>query len=181
MLALAGHSAVAAETIKDRAAVCWGCHGENGRSEMENTPSLGAQQPGYVLVQLFMFREKLRVFDPMNEVAKSFSDDDLRAFADLVGALPKPPAPTDAPDAARVQRAQALVREHHCDSCHNPDFSGHDNIPRIANQREDYLVKTMTEYKDNTRHGYDATMAEVLNPVSTEQIADLAYYIANVR
>ena len=67
-----------AETIAERAAPCLACHGEKGQSETENTPSLGAQQAPYALVQLFMFREKLRVFEPMNETAKALSDDDLR-------------------------------------------------------------------------------------------------------
>ncbi|MFO1110271.1 MAG: hypothetical protein U1E61_13875 [Bradyrhizobium sp.] len=54
-------------------------------------------------------------------------------------------------------------------------------MPRIANQREDYLAKTLAEYKSNIRHGYDASMADVMAPVPAEQIADLAYYIARVR
>jgi cytochrome c553 len=56
-----------AETIQERAATCLACHGERGTSETENTPSLGGQQAPYALIQLFMFREKLRVFAPMNE------------------------------------------------------------------------------------------------------------------
>lgn len=174
-------SSARAENIEQRAAPCFGCHGEHGQSETENTPSLGGQQPAYALIQLFMFREKLRVFEPMNEMAKAFSDDDLRAFSDFIGQLPKPPPPADAGDPARLQRAQALVAQNHCNSCHNADFSGRDNIPRIADQREDYLLKTLREYKDNSRHGYDATMAEVLQPVTAEQIADLAYYLARLR
>jgi cytochrome c553 len=174
-------SSAHAETIEQRAAPCFGCHGEHGQSETENTPSLGGQQPAYALIQLFMFREKLRVFEPMNEMARGFSDDDLRAFSDFIGRLPKPPPPADAGDPARLQRAQALVAQNHCNSCHNADFSGRDNIPRIADQREDYLLKTLREYKDNSRHGYDATMAEVLQPVTAEQIADLAYYLARLR
>jgi cytochrome c553 len=170
-----------AETIEERAAPCFGCHGEHGQSETENTPSLGGQQPAYGLIQLFMFREKLRVFGPMNDIAKSFTDDDLRIFSEFIGKLPKPQPPEDAGDTARLQRAQALVTQNHCNYCHNTDFSGRDNIPRIANQREDYLAKTMREYKDNSRHGYDATMAEVLQPVTPEQIADLAYYLARLR
>src|SRR4051794_9332961 len=170
-----------AETLEERAAPCLACHGERGQSETENTPSLGAQQPPYTLIQLFMFREKLREFEPMNEVAKALSDDDLRAFSDFVAKLPKPAPPADAGDPARMQRAQALAQQHRCDNCHNADFSGKDNVPRIANQREDYLAKTMREYKDNTRHGYDGTMAEVLNPVTDARIGDLAYYIARVR
>ena len=174
-------SSVRAETIEERAAACFACHGEHGQSETDLTPSLGAQQAPYALIQLFMFREKLRVFEPMNEMAKALTDDDLRAFSEFIGKLPKPDAPADAVDPARIQRAQALVQQHHCASCHNPDFSGRDNVPRIADQREDYLAKTMREYKDNSRHGYDGTMAEVLQPVSPEQIADLAYYLARLR
>lgn len=169
-----------AETMQDRVAPCLACHGATGQSETENIPSLGGQMPAYALVQLFMFREKLRIYDPMNEMAKALTDDDLRTFSDFIGTLPKPPPSSDAGDAARIQRAQALATQHRCNSCHGADFAGRDNVPRIANQREDYLVKTLGEYKDNTRHGYDGTMAEVLNPVTTEQIADLAYYIARV-
>jgi cytochrome c553 len=170
-----------AETLDERAAPCLACHGERGQSETENTPSLGAQQPAYALIQLFMFREKLRVFEPMNEMAKALSDDDLRTFSEFIGKLPKPAPPADAGDPARMARGQALAAQHRCNACHNTDFSGKENVPRIANQREDYLSKTMREYKDNSRHGYDGTMAEVLQPVVPEQIADLAYYLARVR
>jgi cytochrome c553 len=174
-------TSVSAETIAERAAPCLACHGEKGQSETENTPSLGAQQAPYALIQLFMFREKLRVFEPMNEMAKALSDDDLRTFSDFLATLPKPVPPADAGDPARLQRAQALVQQHRCNSCHNTDFSGKDNVPRIADQREDYLARTLREYKDNSRHGYDATMAEVLQPVTSEQIADLAYFLSRVR
>jgi cytochrome c553 len=174
-------SSAPAETIEERAAPCFACHGERGQSETENTPSLGGQQPPYALIQLFMFREKLRAFEPMNEMAKALTDDDLRTFSELIGKLPKPQPPTDAGDPARLQRAQALATQHRCNSCHNPDFSGKENVPRIANQHKDYLAKTLAEYKDNSRHGYDGSMADVMAPVTSEQIADLAYYIARLR
>src|SRR5260370_4997854 len=86
-------SSVNAETLEERAAPCLACHGEHGQSETENTPSLGGQQPPYALIQLFMFREKLRVFEPMNDIAKALSDDDLRAFSDFAGKLPMPKTP----------------------------------------------------------------------------------------
>ncbi|MBN9586212.1 MAG: cytochrome C [Afipia sp. 62-7] len=174
-------SVARAETVQERVAPCLACHGEKGTSETENIPSLGAQQPAYVLIQLYMFREKLRTFEIMNDMAKDLTDDDLRAFSDYIATLPKPAPPTDVGDPARMQKGQALVQQHRCNTCHNTDFAGRDNIPRILNQREDYLAKTMHEYKNNSRHGYDATMADVLQPVTEEQIADLAYYIARVR
>ena len=60
-----------------------------------------------------------------------------------------------------MQAGSALVTAHRCNSCHGLDLAGRENIPHIANQREDFLAKTLREYKDNTRHGYDGVMAEV--------------------
>ncbi len=171
----------AAEPPADRVAPCLACHGEKGTSETPETPSLGGQQAPYALIQLFLFREKQRPVDIMNEMTKGFTDDDLRAFSDFIAKLPKPQPPADAPDAARMQRAQVLVQQNRCGFCHNTDFSGRDNIPRIANQREDYLVKTLREYKSNKRAGYDASMADVVAPLNDAQLVELAYYMAHVR
>jgi cytochrome c553 len=177
LVASSAHS----ETIEQRAATCFGCHGEQGQSATENTPSLGGQQAPYALIQLFMFREKLRTFEPMNEVAKSMTDDDLRNFSDFIAHLPKTRPPADTPDPGRMRRAQELTVKYRCNSCHRQDFSGGDNVPRIADQREDYLNKTLREYKDNTRHGYDGTMADVMGPVTPDQITDIAYFLARVQ
>src|SRR4051795_9761305 len=100
-----------AETLEERAAPCLACHGEHGQSETENTPSLGGQQPAYTLIQLFMFREKLRVFEPMNDMAKALTDEDLRAFSEFIGKLPMP-KPAEGGDPARLERAQALAQQH---------------------------------------------------------------------
>ena len=170
-----------AQTVQERLPACLACHGDTGQSQNPGVPSLGAQQSFYVTVQLLMFRERMRVADPMNDMAKGLSDDDLRAFADIIAKLPAPKPPDDTPDAARIERARALVSQNHCNVCHTESFAGQNNVPNIADQREDYLVKALRGYKDNSRHGYDGTMAEVMNPITDEQIQDLAYYIARVK
>src|ERR1700712_1301421 len=128
VFALVAFSADAA-TVQERAVTCFACHGEHGQSEMENTPSLGGQQAPYALIQLFMFREKLRTFEPMNEMTKSFTDDDLWVFSDFIAKLPKPAPPADAGDPARMARGLALAQQNRCNSCHNADFSGKENVP----------------------------------------------------
>jgi cytochrome c553 len=167
-----------AETLQERMAPCLACHGEKGQSETPEVPSLGAQQSPYVLIQLYMFREKLRQNEIMNEMAKPLSDADLQAFSDAVAKLPPPASVADTADAARMERARALSNANRCAFCHGNNFEGRDNVPRISGQREDYLVKTLTEYKSNARHGYEPTMAEVLSRVSDDDIADLAYLLA---
>jgi len=167
-----------AEPFQERTALCLTCHGESGQSENLEVPSLGAQPAPFVLIQLYLFREKQRRVEPMTQAAQGLTDDDLRQFSDFIAKLPAPKPPQGAPDAARIERGRALAQSHRCGFCHSPDFSGHDNIPRLAAQREDYLVKALREYKSNTRAGYDASMAEVTQPISDSEILDLAYFIA---
>ena len=170
----------AAQTVQERLPTCLACHGEKGQSANPDIPSLGAQQKDYVLVQLYMFRENLRKVDVMNAMAKGLSDDDLRTVSEAVAKLPAPAAPSDAPDAARVERAKGLVVKNRCNFCHTPNFAGQDQVPRIAGQREDYLLRTLREYKSGARHGYEPAMASVVEPMQDSDFVDLAYYLARV-
>jgi cytochrome c553 len=160
--------------------VCLACHGAQGQSRTPETPSLGGQPSFFVIAQLFMFREGRRPSGPMTEAAKTLTDDDLRAFAERVAALP-PPAPPDEPrDDARFARGLALARTHHCVVCHRADLSGQPQVPRLANQREDYLLKTMREFKRGTRVGYGGTMIQELVPLTDADLVDLAHFLAHV-
>ncbi len=170
-----------AQTVRERLPVCLSCHGEKGQSSNPEVPSLGAQQKDYVLVQLYMFREKLRDVGLMNEMAKGLSDDDLRTLAETIAKLPPPAPATGGDDAARIARARDIVAKNHCNFCHAANFAGQDQVPRIADQREDYLVKTLREYKSNARHGYDPAMASVVEPLQDQDLADLAYYMARAK
>src|SRR5262249_51348232 len=96
-------------TGSDIVSACLACHGENGQSQNPGIPSLGAQQAFYVTVQLLMFREHMRVADPMNDMTKGLSDDDLQQFATIINKLPAPRPPDGPVDAARIERARALV------------------------------------------------------------------------
>jgi cytochrome c553 len=171
---------VAAATLEERLAPCLACHGEQGQSATAEVPSLGAQPAFYVTIQLYMFRERMRVVEPMNEMTKGLSDDDVRRMAELISKLPPPLPAAEPPDPTRLERARALIQQRRCHFCHNQDFSGAHNVPRLAGQREDYLVKALREYKSNARRGYDASMADVMYPVADADILDLAHFLAHL-
>jgi cytochrome c553 len=171
---------IAAATLEERLAPCLACHGEQGQSAIPEVPSLGAQPAFYVAIQLYMFRERMRVVEPMNEMTKGLSDDDLRRMADMIAKLPPPLPAAEPPDPARLEQARALIQQHRCNFCHNQDFSGEQNVPRLAGQREDYLVKALREYKSNARRGYDASMADVMYAVTDADILDLAHFLAHL-
>lgn len=173
--------AVASATLEEKLAPCLSCHGERGQSQTENTPSLGAQPAGYLLIQIYVFRERMRKVDIMNEATKDLTDDDLRDFSDAIAKLPAPIPADDAGDQARPVRAQALIGQNHCNFCHAPNFAGREQIPRLAGQREDYLLKALRDYKSGQRPGYDPAMASVVEPLKDEDFVDLAYYLARVK
>lgn len=174
-------SAAAAQGFDERVATCLACHGDKGRSETPQVPSLGGQQTNYLITQLYIFRERIRPVEIMNEQTQGLSDDDLRRYSEFLARLPPPPPPDGDADQARMARGRALVAEHHCNSCHAPNLAGQDQIPRLASQREDYLVKSLNDYKTGARPGYDPAMASVVQPLSEADFATLAYYLARVK
>jgi cytochrome c553 len=177
LFALAATSAVA-QSVSDRLAPCLACHGDKGQSETPDVPSLGAMPSFYVMVQLYMFRERMRAVEPMTTMLQGVNDDDLRKMADAIAALPAPQPTAEPADAARVARARTLIQQNRCNICHLPNFAGIENVPRLAGQREDYLLKSLRGYKDNSRRGYDAQMADVVSTIPDADFVDLAHFLA---
>lgn len=148
---------------------------------MPGVPALGAQPLDYLTIQLYMFREKMRAVEPMTTLLKGMKDDELKRLAASIAKLP-PPVPNSEPaDAGRIERARALVVQHRCNFCHNKDYSGQQNVPRLAGQREDYLLKALRDYKSNARRGYDATMDDVIYPLNDDHFRDLAHFLSRQR
>jgi cytochrome c553 len=181
ILAVLADFPACAASLQERVSTCFACHGERGQSQLPEVPSLGAQPTLYTLVELVMFRDKLRITEPMNEMTKGLSDDDLRVVSDMITKLPPPKPIPDTPEPARMDRARALAQQNHCNFCHQSNFQGLDNVPRLAGQREDYLLKSLRAYKDNSRRGYDAQMSEVVYAMKDEEFVDLAYFLARVK
>jgi cytochrome c553 len=144
-------------------------------------PSLGAQPPLYSLIQLVMFRDRLRVTEPMNSMTQGLSDQDLRKAADAISKLPPPQPAVDNPDDARMEQGRMLAGQHRCNFCHQASFQGGENVPRLAGQREDYLLKALRGYKDNSRRGYDAAMSDVVYPIKDDELAALSYFLARAK
>lgn len=82
----AGGDAALAQSGKDKAAMCMGCHGSKleGRGQV---PKLAGQHPKYLSKQLNDFKSGDRQAGPMNAIAKSLSEDDIKALSEYLGSL----------------------------------------------------------------------------------------------
>jgi cytochrome c553 len=181
--AFSGFPAHAADpaAIKEKAAPCSGCHGENGISQTENIPSLAGQPDQFIQWQLVFFRSGARKNELMQPIVEQITNEDIRNLGAYFAALPPPKAskPDDNPDLSQ-KGAQAAVGRR-CNSCHTDTFAGTKAVARIAGQREEYLVKALHDYKSGVRSGgAGAAMTDVAYPLSDEEITALSHYLAHL-
>lgn len=169
------------EAAKKKAELCATCHGENGISQMENVPSLAGQPDQFIQWQLVFFRSGTRKNEQMQPIVEQLDNEDIRNlgayFASLAPA--KAAQPDDNPDLSKKGAQAANGRR--CANCHTDSFAGTGAVARIADQREDYLLKALHDYKSGARSGGGmAAMADVAYPLSDEEITALAHYLAHL-
>ena len=170
-----------AQSLQDKIAACAACHGETGQSPNPDIPSIGGQPKLFVMYQLFFYREGRRKNPEMNTIAKDMTDAELTAISDYVAGLPPPPAAGGPVDEPRYGRGAEISAKRICGTCHNPDYSGREQMPRIAGQREAYLFKSFKDYQAGVRVGTQAAMAEAVRGLDDTALGDLAYYLARFR
>ena len=132
-----------------------------------------------MIKQLALFRAGKRKSPPMDSVAGLLAEENLRRYAELIERLPKPPAPATGFDEARYQFGKSVAAAANCANCHNADFAGAGDNPRLAHQREDYLLKALRDFKTAARP--DQLMSASVNALDDEQLNALAHYLAYLR
>ncbi len=163
-----------------KAETCVACHGPNGNATLPGMPSLAAQPAMHTFLQLVQFREKRRRDPQMSPFAEKLTDRDMQDIGAYFAAQ-RPAAPGFTADASKAAAGRKLLDLHHCGSCHMPDLSGQNQIPRLAGQNVEYLVKQMRGLKDGSRRDIDGTMASAAQALSEQDIENLAHYLASLK
>ena len=77
---------------------------------------------------------------------------------------------------AAAGKAKATI----CAACHGPEgISLNDLGPNLRGQKEAYLVKQIKAFRDGAR--VDPTMAPMVNPLTDEDIENLAAYFSSLK
>jgi len=168
-----------AQSLPERLRLCDACHGPGGVSATAGTPSLAGQPAIFLENQLVLLREGMREVPQMAAAVQGLKDAEIRLIARHY-ATRKPAAPRGKPDPALMKRGAALAQKRHCASCHEADYRGREQMPRLAAQREEYLEYAMNGYRSYTRKGGDTLMAAALYGASDADVKVLAYYLSRL-
>jgi len=197
------------EAGESKAAACVSCHGDKGNSMVSTFPKLAQQDESYLQKQLHAFKNGSRKNPMMESIAKPLSDKDIADIAayymaQKVSANDLPvdndddddkPAATEADKKAAMDKIMAagsnLYRNGDianevsaCIACHGPLGEGNEPaaFPALRSQHADYLIKTLTDFKNGNRSNNPENMMHMITKKMTvEEIKAVSYRISMMK
>jgi cytochrome c553 len=161
------------------AQACAACHGPDGNSANPLYPVLAGQSWRYTYIQLRDFKEGRRTDPVMSPMAAPLTREEMMALGNYFAAK-KPRAVDFKPDAKRVEAGRKVSDAVLCPMCHQGEFKGQNEIPRVAGQWPQYVTKQLQDFKARRRTNDAGNMTSVARTLSDEDIENLAHYIANL-
>lgn len=174
-----------AKAGESKTQTCVACHGADGIGTTPANPNLAGQVPGYIAEQLARFKSGARQNAIMAGMAAPLSEQDMADLDAYYSSLPAPEGAVPEDQAASARRGGELYRGGDpsrdiaaCMSCHGP--SGHGvptRFPRVAGQKQAYLLDALKAYKSGDRHSDGEIMNDIAFLLSQQQMEDLAAFM----
>jgi cytochrome c553 len=157
---------------------CAACHGPDGTSATPGIPSIAAQPKVFLENLLVLVREGVRGSEVMQQQMKGLSDRDITALATHFAKQTLRPTP-GAGDAELMRQGRLASAKYRCGICHLRDYRGRDGSPRLAGQREEFLVDILRAFRDAPPQASDANMTAAMYGVSDSDIRAIAHLLAH--
>ena len=165
--------------IKDTLQTCFVCHGENGASTQTTYPILAGQEFYYLYVQLKDMKSGLRESPIMQPLVANLENDTLKLLAEYFSEQKWVNTNFKA-DPQQIAAGKKVVDAGQCVACHLGAFNGNSRVPRLANQHQEYLNKTMLDFKTKYRKNSPAK-GSLFATFSDKEIKAVADYLAGFK
>jgi cytochrome c553 len=189
---------------KEKAASCISCHGDNGNSMVSTFPKLAQQHSSYLIKQLQAFKTGARKNPMMTAIASGLNDEDMADIAVYYAAqeisandLPVLDDDEDEKSDSKVT-IQSLIAQGSdlyrngdlprevsaCIACHGPLGEGNKPavFPALRSQHADYLIKTLTDFKTDTRSNNPENMMHMIaKKMTDDEIKAVSYRISMMK
>ncbi|CAN5432241.1 c-type cytochrome [soil metagenome] len=182
---------VVPDTMQQRVAACFACHGQEGRATNDGFfPRIAGKPSGYLFNQLVAFRDGRRKYVSMNELLRNLPDGYLQEIADYFSKvdLPYPSPQTTNASAAALTLGAALVRDGDaargvpaCAACHGAALTGvAPFVPGLLGVPRDYINSQLGAWRTGGRVARAPDcMAEIANKLSFEEIAAASTFLSS--
>jgi cytochrome c553 len=172
---------------EERLALCAGCHGPAGVSQIPENPHLAGLQPRYFVQQMKDFKSGKRVSATMAPIMAMIEESEFEVLAAYFREQ-KPPPPGKGNPALLAQGKEiyyegiAASAVPACSGCHNEDGTGTNRYPRVAGQPPAYLAQQMLGYKTGSRNNDDrGVMRAVAQRMTEQEIRAVAEFIVTMK
>ncbi|HVE89862.1 MAG TPA: c-type cytochrome [Burkholderiaceae bacterium] len=171
--ALSFNAAYANAKVERQVELCLICH------KVDNllfAPAPEGQTRMYLYNQMLAYKEKRRTYSTMQTNLASLANDDIRQIAEYFAAQ-KPLRTTFPVNSEKAARGKTAVEKLGCASCHQPDYSGHDEVPRLAGMNPRYLRWQLISFSADSRPHPSISRS---CPMSELDAEDIAHYLTQL-
>lgn len=179
---------------KDKAALCAGCHGDDGNSMSAEFPRLASQYADYIVKQVVDFQKGHRANnDTMAGMAASIATiEDAKDIAAYFAAQKMANKPLESPKADLVNAGKKIFNEgnpdsgvYGCVNCHGQNGKGKapnvSAFPVIGGQHRDYIIKQLKDFKEGRRANDPAgMMTDIAKKLSDKEVEAVASYLSTL-
>ena len=166
--------------------VCAQCHGLTGESFSPTFPKLAGQQKEYLKLQLADFKDHARSDKTGTQYMWGFThltQTQIAELADYFSSQSPMKADADTPDA----RGELIFRQGspgagvaQCSSCHGADGQGSGEIPRLAGQHADYMIRQIKVFQQANQRPRGDLTKQIAHALSDADAESVAHYMATL-
>jgi cytochrome c553 len=167
------------EAGRKKAEPCFACHGANGRSTLSAFPIIAGLSMRYIYLQLKDFKDGRRRDPSMDLLVANLTREDMLDLGAFFAAQKQGDNGFKS-NPEKAARGKAKADETLCSMCHLGELAGQNEIPRVAGQHYDYIVKQLKDFKAMRRTNDAGNMTSVSKTLSDEDIDNLGHYAAGL-
>jgi len=168
--------------------LCASCHGMDGKSLQPIWPNLGGQSQKYMAEQLYLYKNKKRPSDIMQNFATLLNDQDIEELSAYYSKQPNLTSPTEPHPLQKAGERLYKLGDYKrkipaCSACHGPLGRGNDpaKYPAIAKQNREYFIQQLYAFKNHQRKTDPSNvMQDISGRLSEDDMQALADYIQTI-
>tara|TARA_B100000686_G_C16773320_1_gene966689 strand:- start:1087 stop:1656 length:570 start_codon:yes stop_codon:yes gene_type:complete len=164
------------QELVDALETCNSCHGKEVLADNPEVPVITGQSLQYIYRQLKDYKSNSRAHEIMSSMVSDLEKKILLELATHFSEQKWIDFRTDSEFDETL--ALDMIASGQCSQCHGTFKENNLAAPRLAGQKESYLIATMTAFKKRTRLNAP-DKSSLFETISEEQIKALSGYIAN--